>query len=85
MRNSSAQVPAMNRVLIIPLIALDSLAALLLALGLLTHFSPEIEFLRPLAERNLAVPMIAVGAVLMVICGPLMVRWFVASMRERGR
>ncbi|MGE4071246.1 MAG: hypothetical protein AB7E72_08730 [Lysobacterales bacterium] len=75
----------MNRNLIIPLIALDSLAALLLALGLLTHFSPEIEFLRPLAELNLAIPMMVVGAVLMVICGPLMVRWFIASMRERGR
>ena len=75
----------MNRLLIIPLIALDSLAALLLALGLLAYFSPEIAFLQPLVERNLAVPMMVVGAVLMVICGPLMIRWFIASMRERGR
>ncbi|MCB1600010.1 MAG: hypothetical protein H7A19_01970 [Rhodanobacteraceae bacterium] len=75
----------MNRNLIIPLIALDALAALLLAVGLLTRFSPEIEFLRPLVERNLGVPMMAAGAVLMVICGPLMIRWFIASMRERGR
>ena len=75
----------MNRNLIIPLILLDSLAAIMLALGLVAHFRPEIELVKPIVDNHLALPMMIVGGVLMLICGPLMIRWFLSSMRERGR
>ncbi len=76
---------AMNRHLIIPLILLDALAAMLLALGLVAHFAPDLELVAPLARLQLAIPLIVIGAALMLICGPLMLRWFLVSMRERGR
>jgi hypothetical protein len=75
----------MNPLLIIPLIALDVLGALLLAFGVAVQFRPETDLLRPLVERQLGIPMMVAGALLMVICGPLMIRWFLISMRERGR
>lgn len=75
----------MNRNLIIPLVLLDTLAAVLLAFGLGAWFSPEVALFKPLAERNLGMPMTIVGGALMLICAPLMWRWVVASMRERGR
>lgn len=75
----------MNRLLIIPLILLDVLAALLLALGAAAYFGPTIDVLRSIADQKLALPMMVVGALLMAICGPLMIRLFIASMRERGR
>lgn len=78
-------VTAMNRHLIIPLVLLDGLAAVLLAFGLGAWFSPEIALFKPLADRNLGMPMTLIGAVLMAICLPLMLRWLLTSMRERGR
>ena len=75
----------MNRHLIIPIVLLDTLAAVLLAFGLGAWFSPDVSLFKPLAERQLGMPMTIVGAVLMLICAPLMLRWVLASMRERGR
>lgn len=75
----------MNRNLIIPIVMLDSLAALLLAAGLLAHLVPNLDLVAPLATRGLALPMIVTGTVLMLICAPLMWRWFIASMKERSR
>jgi hypothetical protein len=78
-------VNAMNRNLIIPIVLLDALAAMLLAIGLLAYLQPDIDFLAPITRLGLAIPMIVVGALLMLGCAPLMWRWFLASMRERSR
>jgi len=75
----------MNRHLIVPIVLLDTLAAVLLAFGLGAWFSPEVALFKPLADRHLGMPMTLVGGVLMLICAPLMWRLVVASMRERGR
>jgi hypothetical protein len=76
---------AMNRNLIIPMVLLDGLAAALLALGLVAYFVPDLELVAPLVRLELAIPLIVIGAALMLICAPLMLRWFLISMRERGR
>lgn len=75
----------MNRHLIIPLVMADGLAAVLLAIGLAAHFAPDTSPFDLVAARGLALPLIVIGAVGMLVCGPLMLRWFIASMRERGR
>ncbi len=75
----------MNRNLIIPIVLLDALAAMLLAIGALAYLQPDIDFLAPITRLGLALPMIVIGVVLMLICAPLMWRWFLASMRERSR
>ena len=75
----------MNRHLIIPIVLLDTLAAVLLAFGLGAWFSPEVSLFKPLAEHQLGMPITIVGGVLMLICAPLMLCWVLASMRERGR
>lgn len=75
----------MNRNLIIPIVLLHTLAAVMLAFGLGAWFSPEEPLFQPLAARQLGVPMVVVGAVLMLVCTPFMWRWLLASMRERGR
>ncbi len=75
----------MNRHLIIPLVMADGLAAVLLAIGLGAWFAPATTPFDLIAERGLALPLIVIGAVGMLVCGPLMLRWFIASMRERGR
>jgi len=75
----------MNRNLIIPIVLLDSIAALLLAFGVLAYLQPGMDLVEPIARRGLALPMMVVGVVLMLICAPLMWRWFIASMRERSR
>ena len=43
------------------------------------------EFVAELRRWRPALPLIVIGAVGMLVCGPLMLRWFIASMRERGR
>jgi hypothetical protein len=75
----------MNRHLIIPIVLLDTLAAVLLAIGLGAWFSPEVTLFKPLSDRQLGVPMVVAGVVLLSLCAPLMLRWFLASMRERSR
>ncbi len=75
----------MNRHLIIPLLLLDTLGCILLAFGLGAKFSPEMPLFKPLAELELALPMIIAGALLILLCMPLIARWVLASMRERGR
>jgi len=75
----------MNRNLIVPLIVLETLACILLAFGLGAKFSPEVELFKPLADLELGLPMIVIGAVLLVLCVPMIVMWVLASMRERGR
>ncbi len=75
----------MKRHLIIPLVMADGLAAVLLAAGLGAWFAPGVSPFDLIAARGLALPLIVIGAVGMLVCGPLMLRWFIASMRERGR
>lgn len=75
----------MNRHLIIPLVLADGLAAVLLAAGLGAYFAPSISPFDLVATRGLALPLIVIGGAGILVCGPLMLRWFIASMRERGR
>ena len=49
------------------------------------YLQPDIDVLAPISRHGLAIPMIVVGALLMLGCAPLMWRWFLASMRERSR
>lgn len=75
----------MNRNLIIPIVLLDAFAVLLVAFGVLAHLQPGMDLVEPIARRGLALPMMVVGGVLMLVCAPLMWRWFIASMKERSR
>lgn len=75
----------MNRMLIVPLVLADGLAAVALALGLGALFAPEVALFAPIVTAGLALPLAILGALGMLGCGVLMLRWFMASMRERGR
>ncbi|GMU42417.1 MAG: hypothetical protein IT479_03630 [Xanthomonadales bacterium] len=75
----------MNRHLIVPLVLADALAAGMLALGLGALLLPEVAPFAAVAAADLALPLTVVGALGVVGCAILLWRWFLASLRERGR
>lgn len=75
----------MNRHLIIPWLLADALAAFALVLGLGALVAPGVALFAPVAAAGLGLPLLVFGALGMLGCGLLLLRWFLASMRERSR
>lgn len=75
----------MPRHLLIPLALVDALGAALLAFGLGAYFSPaELPF-RWLAAHGLAIPAIALGALLMLVSLPLIIKMALAAQPRSRR
>jgi hypothetical protein len=73
---------AVNRQLLIPLAMVDAIGAAALAFGLGAKFSPEQLPFRWLAAHDLAMPAIVLGAVLMALSLPLMIKLVLNSTKR---
>lgn len=72
----------MNRNLLIPVVLIEALGTALLAFGLGARFAPQELPFRWLAAQGLAIPAITVGAVLVAVSLPVVIKIALDSVKR---